>query len=488
MSFSFFSFFKRDTPKELSTPSKLLSTITYAKNKYGINVFTHKTIYHRDKSITPYSLLFDKYRGFYILEQKFWNFEDLRDVKVSVNDKEKKDKSDIKVDEIEEFITLKINEILHYDASSITKFLLLDNLTRAEYESLDPSFINLVPRSKVIFSDDEESAIFEKFRSAIDKLKLPLKEVDIISALYPLNAILDNGKSKCLTNTFQENLLEDVSTKVNYISTHGSGKSSLAILKALYRKISTNDDVLIIAMTQVACDLLSQKLLELIEYSMLDIDPTSIPIITPAQFHTQKLGKTSLYKKSFKKADLIIVDDAEFFDKADLNELNNLNTSLVLLSTYSLNYCDNEIFDEGSYREEKDFKVSVLKGNMFLNTMLLLKKITKTYDFSEILIICEDNTELKAVLEDFNSFIDENTKQLNAYQHLVFQNHEKISILNVNECIGLQKSVSIVFTQSTNIDEDKISYALNRASKEMYLLYDKTKEASKVFIEAVNNG
>jgi phage terminase large subunit len=78
----------------------------------------------------------------------------------------------------------------------------------------------------------------------------------------------------------------------------GSGKTSAILLKSILEKLKHPEDkIIIIKPTILACDILKKRLLNTIEHAIVEIDITSIEIITPIRLlnrHLSKLGKPEL--------------------------------------------------------------------------------------------------------------------------------------------------------------------------------------------------
>lgn len=202
----------------------------------------------------------------------------------------------------------------------------MENLDTPQYEHLHDSFKELLPKHRVIFNDSTQEEIIEKF--ALDSHTLhPLLDLEkIIGNLFIQYALFDTqGKLALCTQEQREFIDAKTEGHQTLCAKTGCGKTNVLLLKALVEKLENpKKQITIIEPTRIACDILKQKLLALIEHGIIEVNPVSIQILTPLEIvnkHLQALNKPlldeqvvidpKLLSRSKKIADYLICDDSE---------------------------------------------------------------------------------------------------------------------------------------------------------------------------------
>lgn len=274
------SFFKR----LFSSPSAPLPQQTHEENpslkifviKEGGKYFQDFNLFHYQNNTTVDTLLFLPHYGIYFGESLNWKASELEHATLERSTLQKKRPAATHLESIQSKIHSKLQDVLSFDFTPIYRFIKMDHLSESEFDSLDASFHELLPKHLVIFSDDDIDSIKEKLHSMGEYLPAPLSSVQIIGALQthsfilptpanPLGALLSPQQNQFLHLTLGE--------RTTLYGGYGSGKSTLMIRKAMIDLLNRPEErIVIFAPTLLASDLLRDAFVSLMYYGVVSID------------------------------------------------------------------------------------------------------------------------------------------------------------------------------------------------------------------------
>ncbi len=482
--FSFSSLFKKKQ-KTLTLPDSLLikKLKEVAKNN-DLSIYENITIYHHKKSFFIPLLILDSTRGIYLFEHKEWSYDDLKNATVSKATNQNSSNKSLAFEKTHEFIKQKFNELTHDDGVDIYNYLLMENLNSDEYEHLDDSFKELLPHQKIMFSDSLEEEILQKLNETPISINPMPNEANIMGNLLVQYLILSKDKEIYLATHEQRKFIESKSTGLETLSSHSySGKTSSILLKAILENLRNPElKIIIIEPTNIACDILKKKLLDIIEYAIIEVDITSIEIITPISIvnkHLIKINKPHLDKtlhiddklmqKSFNVADLIICDDSHLLSFEFIEYLKYLqkNSSLLLVN--------DENNEDATFRFEKSFKTKDLKvifkqANQYAKTLHTISNLLKENSSNDILVVSNNSTK-RNLNEDLESFIEDKTTLLDADDNLQHQDLDNLILCSYSQISAMNsKYVILIDVEKTSINE--LEYALNIAEDTAFIIYE----------------
>lgn len=496
MGFNLFSFFSQKKQDLVVPDSLLLKQIKSLAKHSHIEVFSNIEIFHHTTAHAIELLLYDNTRGIYLFEIKRWSFDDLKNATIQKAEHQERSSNTLAFEKTQDVIKQKFNEVLHNDGVAIFNYLLMENLSALEYEHLDDSFKALLPQEKIIFNDSSTSDIFKKLESAAP----PQPTMDIsyvMGTLLTQYTIIDNQAKLHLCDEDQRSFIDGQTTSSLSVlqgDVH-TGKSSLLLLRALYSVFKQKSKkVVIIKPTILARDIAYKKLLEIIEYGIVEIDPASIEILTPLELinkHLQKLKKPvvnslamvepKLLQKSYNDADMILCDDAFALEKKFIDFIKHIqkNKSAVFVNldnTHAMQ-C---ITLQHNYLNES-FTLHTLQTQPYAKAMQLLHTITQRDAYATVLIICNQET-YEHLQEDLENFIEPKTSQVNADLNLLEQNYNTIQLTTYNAVYDLDADFIIALDTCEQV-QSQLTYALHRANKEAYLLYEEPCETLQKFLQ-----
>jgi hypothetical protein len=469
MKLNFFSkFFKKDNKKDkLFTPDsilvkKLKSTCT--QNNYKI--LKDITVYHHSDKIYIPLIIFDPNRGLYIIENKDWSYDDLKNYEIKKSQNNENSKNTLAYDRTNNFINTKFNEILHNDFIKTFNYLITENLSFADYKHLSDEKKSLLPNKKIIFSDTNEDDILKKLRDASEVDEKIADTEYILANLLTQYMVFNNGNI-FLANKDQIAYIEDelyYEDTQNIVSLNGfalSGKTTALILKAIYLKLLSYDNsVTIIQATILSCDLVKQSILELVEYSIVNIDIASIHVYTPEEFLN---SKTTSY---------VLCDDSSLIE-------DNLLQKIISKSAKSMLTLVNPTKEyEHYYKLTKSYhnhsNVEFIQKNPIASAMHILHKYTKDKQKSTLTI---SSTQVsKKLSEELEFFLEEKVVLLDGSKKLIDQT-KSLLMLSDYKNINAQRSDIIILLDVCEVSQQELSYAINLAKEKVYLIYEEECES-----------
>lgn len=484
MNFSFLSsFFLNEHTRHLISDSVLLQKLKSINSTDSLLFYENITIFHHSYSFYIPLLILDPLRGIYILEYKTWSFNDLKDVKIEKATEVNSLENTLAYEKAHNIIRQKFNEIIHNDGVPIYNYLLMENLTLKEYNELSLELHDFLPEQKILFKNSSDTVIINKLQSIVTPIETLPNPSIIIGTLLTQYTLLDKDTNLQLCTKEQRKFIDsDILEHITLNSSFGRGKTEVILLKSIFEKLKNPVlKVVIIKPTRLSCELLQKKLLETIEHSIVEVDLSSIEIITPLELinkHLQKLSKpllkneliidSILLEKKIDVADLILCDDADFIGQEFILYLKHIQdkNSLIIVS---------EEQNQNSFTLSKNFLqnkklISFIHTNPHAKAIQLISKLLNTKNANEILVVANSFNKEK-LAEDLESFIEDKAIILDSSKSLLEQDFDSIRLSTYDDIIDLEvKYIILMDIESTNTL--KLNYAFNLAQKEVYILYE----------------
>ncbi len=488
------SLFKKKE-KTLKLPESLLiKKLKDVSAQNSLSIYENITIYHHTQSYFIPLLILDPNRGIYLFEYKEWSYDDLKNATVSKATNQESSNKSLAFEKTHEFIKQKFNELTHNDGVAIYNYLLMPNLNSDEYEHLDESFGELLPYQKIMFNDSTDIEILEKIKATLKPDSPMPDEANIMGNLLVQYLILSKGEKIDLATNEQIDFIESSKKGIQTLSGESySGKTSSLLLKAILENLRHPElKIIIIEPTILACDILKKKLLDIVEYAIIEVDITQIEIITPIALinkHLIKLKKptldivlhvdATLMKKNFSVADLIICDDSNLLDVEFIQYLEHIQkkASLILV---------NEEIDNPTFHFENSFKtkkceVIFKQANQYAKTLQIISKLLEKNKPSDILVI-SDNLNKRNLKDDLEFFIEGSSVSVDANNNLQNQNLDSLLLCSYAQISGMQSKYTILIDiKEASLNE--IEYAINLASESSYIIYEEESQNINILKE-----
>ncbi len=492
---SFFSLFKKKQ-KTLKLPDSLLiKKLKQVSKNSSLSIYENITIYHHTQSFFIPLLILDPSRGIYLFEYKEWSYDDLKNATVSKATNQDSSNKSLAYEKTHEFIKQKFNELTHNDGVAIHNYLLMENLNSDEYKHLDDSFKELLPFQKIMFNDSSQKEILQKLQDTpLSSSPMP-DEVHIMGNLLVQYLIFSKDKSMHMATKEQIAFIESKTQGVQTLSASSySGKTSSILLKAILENLRNPElKIIILEPTTIACDILKQKLVNIIEYAIIEVDITSIEIITPIALvnkHLTKIKKPELevilhiddklMRKNFNVADLIICDDSELLSLEFIDYLKHIqNKSSLLLVNEERN-------EDATFKFEKSFKTKELEvifkhSNEHAKALQIISNLLKQNSSSEILVV-SNNISKQKLNDDLEFFIRDKTVLLDSSDNLLYQDLDNLLLCSYAQ-ISAMSSKFVILLDVGEASLNEVEYALNLAQESAYLLYEESSENIKILKE-----
>ncbi|MBU0631703.1 hypothetical protein KKA17_03590 [bacterium] len=455
--------FKKNKNSLIVPDSILVKKLQEFAEENSLYVFKDAKIFHHAELLEIPLLIIDPKRGIYIFEYKTWCYNEIKHLKVSKSSHESSSEHSLAFETKHDFIQKRFNEVLNNDGVSIFNFVLMENLTKNEFQMLDSSFEELIPSSKTLFSTDPHSKIMTKLFNASDEQTSILDINSIISTLFVQNTIVDTDNSIKITSKEQNEIIDHDFSGINHISCkNASGATTTILLKAIYEHLQhKNKNIYIVQPTNIACELLKQKLLNTIEHSIVEIDFSKILIVTPD------------YVKN-KKFDLILIDNASMLDKTFIDKVILLNKNTIIFDDDPSDSTEYVFSLTNNYRNE--VTIETLHGNPYAITFVNIQRLLNSgIDTKDILIVAKDAKEENNILEDLCQFIEGTTVILNPLETINTQELDNILLAKYDELFGFSRNYVFLFNPK-DIENNVHNFLFSRAIKKTFVIYDEEKD------------
>jgi hypothetical protein len=484
MKLSLLSSFFKAKEEALVVPDSLpLKKIKLLSQNSNLIVYAYREIFHHKNAYLIPLMIYDNLRGIYIFEMKEWSYDDLKNATASKAKSVESSKETLAFDKTHAVIKQKFNELLHNDGVEIFNYLLMENLSSDEYEHLNDSLQEILPKEKIIFSDSESSEIFKKLQnSAPENHALPSADT-ILGTLFIQYAIVKNENEIHLCNNEQIALIDAKVTGLqNLLAPAKSGKSYTLLLKSL-KEIFKNErqKIILLKPTMLSKDILHKRFLELLEHAIIDIELMAFEILTPLELINRHLMKLKmpllddalyidekLMKKSFDAADLIICDDANLMPQNFLSYLKHIQKKSDLLVINDINEPPSFSFTQSYLPKERE--IYFYKTNPHAKALHLISSLLRQAKADEIVVISNSLSREK-LKDDLSSFIEDETLIIDASKHLLEQKLDSLLLTTYGDIVDLDAKYVIIMDICYG-NENEIAYACSIATKSLYLLYE----------------
>ena len=465
---SFTSLFKKNKSKTLSLPeSLLLKKLKILAQTNDFLIFENITIYHHAKNFFIPLLILEKQRGIFLFEYKGWSYDDLKNATAQKASNQDTSNHTLAFEKSHEFIKRKFNELLHNDGVPISNYLLMENLNLDQYKHLDSSFHELLPEDKIMFNDSSQESILQKMMQNNEEMAPSYNVNNIMSTLLIQYALIDTKKQIHLASAEQMAFIDEPLKSHEILrGPSGSGKTSSILLKAILEKLKNpHFKIVIIKPTNLACDILKKKLVDTVEHAIIEIDLTSIEIITPPN-----------YTNRATRYDLTICDDSWACPTSFIDELNIAkNNKHVILVESSNDVTDECKFTKNFKNQYKD--TFFYEVNPYAKTLQIISKLLLTSKSSDILVVGSEIDKLK-LQDDLNNYIEDKTTVLDATKGLIEQDLSNLLLGSYNDICSIDVDY-VILMDISSANTKKLEYAFNLCRKGVYILYEEESDNLK---------
>lgn len=466
--FSLFSFLK--SSKTLSIPAVEHDSSAFDDFilKEDATLLTDFTLFLHNKQCKIDLLLFLPHYGLYLGEKITWNLRELKGTSVKRLTRQSQKTPHTNIEATENTIYQKLQDVLSFDSTPIQRVFWMKNLKKAEFDTLNSTFHEHLPKGRLIFQDDTTQEIQTKLHALQEYQTTAFSQLKVIGSLraHALRLPTVSDPFGSFLSEQQQLFLDALLVARTVLSLHGphsSGKSSVFIRKIMdYLLINPQESALVLTPTKLSGELLRNELVALMEFSsttcnlsnihFYTLEDEKIPIETNPLFHTSTL---------------IACDDIHLMNADTLERIIECkgSRSLIMSSvnppeqinaqTYTLN---------AVYRTPtvNTIHFSHTKGALF--TLLSgLKTHLETTSSNLIMILLPTLNMILEYQKAIEEHLNVKCRILNDQFSLQYENLEEITLCTPEFCCGLNVPHSYLI----NLDSNEHLYyplALSRAS------------------------
>lgn len=457
-------------------------TIIKAKNNDFLNdfvlqergeLFSNFKLFHNESITVIDTLIFLPHFGIFLGETISWQSNELKNATVGRSSRRTKRSPETHFETMESKIRRKLEDVLSFDSTPIFRFIWMRNLTESEFDMLDSSFHELLPKGRLLFSDESAESIKAKFYSFGEYRHNPYSVITVMGALNPHSYILPTARTpsgallSVEQNLFLTSQFEGITTLAGG---HGSGKSTLLIRKALNFLLShPQEKVIIITPTRLGGELLRDELVSLLEYGVLSIDLSALHFYTPVSPENGDIDRIEDLK-IFQKASIILCDDSHLMEKSFMQKVEKQRGKRWLLVTNIKLSEDAATFKlSGQFRRSPVPKEIYPKHNRSAATLLVqLRKILVHTQPSDILIAVSTHQESIRIKELIDNYFHLNCRVLTPASSLQYQDLNSI-IITTADCIAPLSRAHVIL-MSIDASDPNYPLALSRASESLTII------------------
>ncbi|HIC43431.1 MAG TPA: hypothetical protein EYO73_03805 [Sulfurimonas sp.] len=367
-------------------------------------IFTKLPIFNQNKKYIIEYIMIHPQMGVLIFHNFMYDANELKGLKASPAPLNTNN-ADIKTIDTKNFLKQRFNDLFHTQIAPVRSILICPNLSESEFNELDSSFHELIPKEAALFNDTDNIRYKEIFIPDTNQ------KYDIQKIKRALFSELVVSKTLSLMNKEQENFVhQDFKENILLYGLPGSGKSVSLISKALYEKMKAPHlKLMIFAKHSCSVYQLQSLVFSFIENSNWGLNPAEIKV---SNFNS--IRKRASEKEKY---DLIICDDINEEDLPSLLKLLSKHGKLIASSHYKIEALKTITLSE-SYRlsstlcaacegfrvDNLKHSLSLLSGNIFMNSLLTLANVLKTAQPSDICIVHNTKEELLNLQQEIDTY------------------------------------------------------------------------------------
>lgn len=438
-----------------SNPLEILEhSILDAKGSF----FSNFNLFHHDTRITIDILIFLPHYGLYFGEKISWQAEELKGASVERSSRQKKKEPSTKLESTEHALHQKLEDVLSFDSTAIERFFWLEYLSEDEFDALDSSFHKLLPKERLIFSDDDILIIQEKLQALGHYHEEPYSHLKVLGSLNahtlllptvyePFGALLSDEQQLFLKVPLENK-------PYHLLGQEGSGKTTVLIRKVLQTLLENETSkISIITPTLISGEIFRRELIALGDFAVVHVDFNRINFIHPTSDELISNKDIPL------DTTLIVFDDYPINDHID-----TVGKSIIISST-SLNTDHASSYSlEASYRSPsiKSIHFSHTKGALF-TILANLRELFEQKSNTPILIILPNEEHILQYKHAIDEYLHIDSCILSSSFSLQYKNLDPITLSTPTYIVGLSVPHSFI----VNLDSNAATYplALSRASE-----------------------
>ncbi|OHD90150.1 hypothetical protein [Sulfuricurvum sp. RIFCSPLOWO2_12_FULL_43_24] len=460
----FFSFLTRifsSKPKEpiLNDPEDNIPLKIFVI-KEGGKFFHDFQLFHQNSITSIDTLIFLPHYGIFFGKTLEWKASELENATVERSSKQSKRTTATNLEGVEAKIRSKLEDVLSFNFTPVERFIWMKHLSEIEFDALDPSFHELLPKERIFFTNETVESIRTKLDSIGEYHSSPLSSVQIIGALATHTFILptpDYPAGSILSPQQNHFLILPLQGTTTLYGDYGSGKSLLLIRKAILMLLTNPEEkIVLLAPTLLASELLRDGFVSLMYYGALNIDLNRIIFShLPEEFDNLKM---------YQDATAIFCDDSYLMDGRFINALKQKMVNKILLFSSIAENPDSQtnIHLTYGYRNKPSHTTLTCTEKGVLPALLSELRKYRANKGKGVILILSDAAFIPLYKEPIDEYLGINSRSLTVNFSLQYQDMEGLIITTADCLSGVSGSHVLLLT--SEVSED-YTYPLSRASE-----------------------
>jgi len=477
----FFSYLSNLSPfnsKKNSDKSEIIPKIYPKKlekviRNVGGELLNDFTLFHRDTALILDILIFHPHYGLYLGEKIFWRAQDLQNAHIERSSRDNKKNSTTRLDSTQRLIQRKLEDVLSFNFTPIERFFWMENLTEKEFDHLDTSFQQLLPKNRLLFKDENPNSMRTKLQMIGTYEHSPYTKLKTLGALNAHTLLLPTHSEPFGTfiSPQQESFLNTPldTSMITLTGQHGSGKSTVLIRKIIQLLLEEpHHTIMIITPTLLHSEILRKELVAIMEFSAITLNLSSLTFL-PITLLSEPIETTLL----FQNASIIVCDDAHLFKEDVLRTLfAHQGDRIFLVSTTADPLEKKKHFLLGDcYRTPSCRQIQCSQEDEMLTTLLSeLKMLREVSPQSSILILVTDEAFIPSYQIAIKKQLCFESQLLDSAFSLQYKNFNSITFSTPHFINSLE--VHHTYLLNINPDNPHYSLALSRASESVTIISD----------------
>lgn len=461
--FSFFSRFISRKPPNAGSLQERTVFDDIAHETKGI-CFTDFKLYHYERVTTVDVLLFLPHRGLYAGEKISWKHDELKGATLERSLPGGKKKASTRFNAVESAIRQKLEDVLSFDSTPCERFAWMEHLSEEEFDTLDPSFHELLPKTRLIFSGESAASARQKLEKLEPYRDEPYSDLKVIGSLTAHMLLLPTSEAPFGTSLAEEQRrfldAEFTDTVTTLYGASGSGKSTILLRKAIkYLLENPHGSVLIITPTLLAGELLRNKLISLMEYGAFSIPLSSL------SFYTPQLSETLEDMRIFDEASVILCDDAYRLESSLIDKLKERRGKrwLLLCTAVEPDSKENLFVLHNRYRDARHLiTLQCTESNLMFTLIMELRKRLADTPKHDIMVVLPEAQMLLRFKRSIDEYFNLDSRILIPGFSLQYQNLDDLILATADYISGLRiPHLLLIVPEET----DDYTFELSRASE-----------------------
>jgi len=443
---------------------------------HGVLLKEFRLFYH-NAALSIDLLIFLPHYGLYFGEKISWKSSDLKGASVERSSRKSKKAPSTHLESTQQILHQKLEDVLSFDSTPIERFFWMENLTEAEFDALDSSFHKLLPKERLLFSDDSIQSIQNKLTTLGTYQEDPYSKLKVIGSLSAHTLLLPTATEPfgAFLDDDQQAFLDSPLTQLPLMlgGECASGKSTVLVRKILQILLEDHSaKIMIITPTLLNGETLRQELIALADFAVVYLDFSRLHFLSPHELYV-------LIDPNELHSDLthIVCDDIQLLDIAPFLDQMTAKERFIILSGPLMKENPEQHILKHLYRNPEIHSIHFSHTKGALYTLLSgLRNHLDLLSGAPVMIILPNETLLDEYKKAIDEYLHLESRILSTSFSLQYKSLESITL----STLELISALSVSHCYLINIDPNDLLYplALSRASESVTIISEELHSSS----------